>query len=109
MKLDELKAETDSAQPTIKLVHNPNLPVLYVNNANFASSAIEVRLTLLDTASIPGDDSGVIATEKLCLVMSPEFADILAKTLTKQMQAFEERFGKLRTPGLPASTEIPKS
>jgi hypothetical protein len=77
------------------------VPSLYVNSAQFAVGALEIRIYLSettpnrDTAS-GGPGEGVIVTEKLCLVLPPEFAKNIGDNLVKTMELYEKNFGKLR-------------
>jgi hypothetical protein len=49
----------------------------------------------MDTSPNP-DDDGLTAVEKICIVMSPEFAQHMADRLQEQMKEYVSRFGALR-------------
>jgi hypothetical protein len=93
---DEHQAPSEDRTPkSITSVRPPNLPAVYINAANVAMGQLELRLYLAETTPNQEGD-GLIVTDKVCIIMTPEFVKYLAQRLTQSMQAFEENYGKLR-------------
>jgi len=79
----------------VTTIQAPNMPTVYVSSAGFAAGPMDVRLFLGDAVPNP-DGSGVTNTQRLCLIMAPEFAKALGENLLRSMEYFETRFGKIR-------------
>jgi hypothetical protein len=94
---DKAKPESGSTETEVRATHvrPANLPAVYVNGANVAMGQFEIRLYVSEVAPIAGQE-GVSITDKVCLIMSPEFTDALAKQLTDIILNYENSFGKLR-------------
>lgn len=94
----EDKTKPASTESEVKATHvrPANIPSVYVNGSNLAVGPFEVRLYVSEVTPVPGQDNAVTVTDKLCLVMSPEFAKALADQLTNIMTSYEKDFGKLR-------------
>ena len=105
-------AENNAAEnaPTpnrIRFVTPTELPSLYSNNARVMLSYNDFRIyfseSMADQAGplfmAPGEISQTpnsVAIERLCLVISPEFARSLYEVLGSSIEKFEAKFGKLR-------------
>jgi hypothetical protein len=82
----------------ITTIRVPNMPSVYVNNARLAVGAVDIRLFVGDQE--PNEDgTGVTVTQRLCLVMTPEVAKVIAENFIRAMAQFEKEFGKLRDVG----------
>ena len=94
----------------VTIVRIANMPSLYINNAGLAVSSVDVRLFVGDQLPNP-DGSGVTATQRLCLIMTPEYAKAVAENLLRAMESFETQFGKVRdvTARKQADQETPKT
>lgn len=75
-------------------VRPANIPSIYINNAQVTLGLLEIRLHLGEVA--PGPENTVFSTERLCLILAPEFAKFMAERLLKVMDQYENQFGKLR-------------
>jgi hypothetical protein len=97
---------TDGA-PTTTL-QPPNMPTVYVNNIGFAVGPVEVRLILGEIFPNP-DGKSLTVSQKLSVVMTPEYAKAVAETLTKALANLEKQTGPFRNISAPAakSTENP--
>lgn len=95
-KPNDIQAQVeDEKEPTVTHVRPPNLATIYVNAANVTLGALEMRLYLAETA--PNlNDSGITATDRVCVLMAPEFCKFMAERLLKSMEQYEKAFGKLR-------------
>ncbi|HEV3279396.1 MAG TPA: DUF3467 domain-containing protein [Terriglobia bacterium] len=85
----------DDQAPRITHVRPPNLPNVYINSANVALGGLEMRLYLAETTPTE-DGEGLIVTDRVCVVMTPEFAKFMSASLLESMNKFEARFGPLR-------------
>lgn len=94
-------------EPDVTTVRVPNMPSIYINSAGLAVGALDIRLYVGETTPNP-DGKGVTNTQRLCIVMSPDFVKPLVDALLGGMKQFEAQFGKLRNvaePESPASKE----
>src|SRR5436305_4533623 len=81
----------------IARVRAPNLPSVYVNGANVVMGLFEVRLYVAEVTPLAeATKPGANITDRLCLIMSPEFAKALALQLTDASEKYTEHFGPLR-------------
>jgi len=79
----------------VTAVRQPNMPTLYVNNIGFGVGPVDVRLFLGEIMpNIEG--TGVVITQRLAVVMAPEYAKIMAETLLQAIAALEKQYGQLR-------------
>jgi hypothetical protein len=85
----------ETPEGVITTVRVPNMPAMYISNVGLALGAMDIRLFVGDVLPNP-DGRGVTATQRLCLIMAPEFTKALAENLLRAMGTFESRFGKLR-------------
>ena len=67
---------------------------IYCNQARFAISFADIRMIFGQNSINP--DGTVEAQEDLCIVVSPEFAQIVLQSLSQTIRIFEERIGKIR-------------
>jgi hypothetical protein len=73
----------------------PNMPTMYVNNIGFGVGPIEVRLFLGEI--VPNQEgTGVVLTQRLAVVMTPEYAKVMAETLLQAIANLEQQYGTLR-------------
>lgn len=86
-----------------RIVQPPNLPSIYCNNVRSALGLFDVRLFFAE--AVPTAEE-VIATDKVCIILSPEMLKPLAEALTRSVVQYEEQFGKLRN--IPAPVEVSK-
>ncbi len=76
-------------------VRAPNMPTIYVNNIGFGVSPVEVRLFLGEI--LPDiDGKSVTITQRLAVVMTPEYAKVVVETLSQALMNLEKQFGALR-------------
>lgn len=90
------RQEQDRQKVPLRRVRPPNLPTIYINSTQLAMGPLEVRLYLMETSPDPETEDGIVATDKLCLILSPEFCRSLGHNLVRAMDNYEENFGKLR-------------
>jgi hypothetical protein len=76
-------------------VRAPNMPTVYVNNIGFGVSPVEVRLFLGEILPNP-DGKSVTITQRLAVVMTPEYAKVVAETLSQALTNLEKQYGPLR-------------
>jgi hypothetical protein len=87
-----LQISENTPQSTVRA---PNMPTVYVNNIGFGVSAVEVRLFLGEILPNP-DGKSVTITQRLAVVMTPEYAKVVAETLLQAITNLEKQFGPLR-------------
>jgi len=75
-------------------IQDPNIPTVYFNHARVAAGLLDVRIFLGEQTVSPIGQ--VSFTEKLCIAMSPEFAQIFLGLFAKQLMHYEKIFGKIR-------------
>lgn len=103
-----------SEAPKIQFITPAELPSLYCNNARVLISYNDVRIYFGETVAVPRgplfltpgevtQSQADTAMERICLVISPEFARALYEVLGESIEKFEARFGKLR----PKPTNLP--
>ena len=80
-----------------RYVRPPNLPQVYINAANVAMGAFEIRIYLAEVAPTSPHNDDVTITDKICVVMSPEFARAFAGQLDKFVKSYEQSFGEIRS------------
>ncbi|MGH9469195.1 MAG: DUF3467 domain-containing protein [Terriglobia bacterium] len=88
-------AEDSEGQLKVTSVSPQALPTIYINSAQVAMGPFEIRLYLCETGPT-GDSKGVTITQKLCVLLAPEFARFMAGKILEGMAEFEKRFGSLR-------------
>jgi len=71
-----------------------NMPTSYFNHARIAAGYLDVRIFFGEQTVSPTGQ--VSFTEKLCIVMAPEFAHMFLALLGSQLMGFEAIFGKFR-------------
>lgn len=84
-----------SNQPKVTTIRAPNIPSIYINAIQVAMGSLELRLYLSETTPSL-DGQSVEVTQKVCIVLTPEFAKALGQRLVENMAQFEQQFGKLR-------------
>ena len=72
------------------------MPILYANHSRIAPSFFDLRVFFGQLDVSPTGKQSVM--EKLCVVLSPECAKLIADGLLKALGQYENLFGKLRTP-----------
>lgn len=87
-----------------------NVPTLYCNHAAVSLSHTDVRLYLGEispremainpTGSTPSERTPRLDA-KICLAMSPEFAQLLLTALSSSVERYQSVFGPLRPPLTP--------
>lgn len=93
----------------IRILRNPNLVTVYSNNVNLTMNSMEIRVTFLDTHTT-ADEQGPIATERIAVVMTPEFGKVFSEQLSGALASFERNFGSIRNPRVgPDRTKSEKS
>ena len=90
----EAKVSEQKAGARVTMINPQNVPSIYINNAHVSLGSLEVRLHLSEMA--PGPDGSIVVTERLCVIMAPEFVKFMAERLIKTMEQFEKQIGKLR-------------
>jgi len=79
----------------VNTMRAPNMPTVYVNNIGFGVGPVDVRLFLGEIMpNIEG--TGVVVTQRLAVVMAPEYAKVMAETLLQAIAALEKQYGPLR-------------
>jgi hypothetical protein len=79
----------------VNTVRVTNMPTIYVNNIGFGVGAVEVRLFLGEVLP-DADGKAVTVTQRLAVVMTPEYAKVVAETLTQALASLEKQIGPLR-------------
>ena len=76
-------------------VRAANMGTIYVSAAQMAVGSIDVRLFLGDM--MPTEDGkGLAVTQRLCVIMSPEYARVVANSIIEGLKNYEAQFGKIR-------------
>ncbi len=79
----------------VTALRQPNMPTIYVNNIGFGVGPVDVRLFLGEIMpNIEG--TGAVITQRLAVVMSPEYAKVMAETLLQAIAGLEKQYGPLR-------------
>ena len=74
----------------------PGLPTLYFNHARVAAGYFDIRLFFGNgTVTATGEPSFL---EELCIVMTPEFAQIFLALFAGQLGPYEKLYGPIRKP-----------
>ena len=93
---------------TMQVLRPPNQPSIYVNGMRIAISFADIRMYLLDIApqlsesgplsqnAPPQQVSAQVAIELGCLICTPEFVKVFARSLNETIDGYESRFGKIR-------------
>ncbi|HZF30403.1 MAG TPA: DUF3467 domain-containing protein [Gammaproteobacteria bacterium] len=81
---------------TVEKVHrkvSDNIPTFYINNVEIRSTQWDLRLALGQIAEVR--DGTVEVVDQVHIYLSPQHAKVLARTLSEQVQAYEENVGPL--------------
>jgi Protein of unknown function (DUF3467) len=88
---------TPSSEEVAKMTKQvEGMGTLYSNHARIAAGAFDVRIFFGEQNITPTGQTTF--TEKLCVVIAPEFAKMFLSLLTNQVNSFEVIFGGLRPP-----------
>ncbi len=79
----------------VTTVRPPNMPTVYVNNIGFGVGPVEVRLFLGEILPNP-EGTAMVLTQRLSVVMTPEYAKVVAETLLQAIENLEKQYGQLR-------------
>jgi|ERR1700693_76515 len=99
--------EETTPKQAIRFVQAENLPSIYANSARVLLSYNDVKIYFSETSPEPGTqmlltpgeistNPNAMAIERICMILSPEFARSLYEVLGTSVEKYEEKFGKLR-------------
>jgi hypothetical protein len=81
-----------------------NIPTMYINAVGLAMGTLDVRLFVGEMLPSP-DGKSAIQTQRICLILTPEYLKVLAKALTEATKAYEAQFGQLRDVSRPPESK----
>jgi hypothetical protein len=101
--------ETKTVQQQLRFVQpEGGVPNVYANNARVSVTYNDVKVYFADALALePGQqlllsqgeaqsNSAALLMERVCLILSPEFARSLQEVLGTAVEMYEQKFGKLR-------------
>ncbi|MFZ0416188.1 MAG: DUF3467 domain-containing protein [Candidatus Acidiferrales bacterium] len=109
--------EGKAKRQQVRFVQPEGLPSVYTNNARVQISYNDVKIYFSEATSEPGTQMllvpgettqgpATMAVERVCMILSPEFARSLQMVLASTIEKYEATFGKLRPQ--PEGTNVPE-
>ncbi len=99
--------ENKPKRQPIRFVQPEDLPSIYTNNARILLSYNDIKIYFSESMPeagtqmllSPGEvtqNPAAMAKERVCMILSPEFARSLQEVLGTSIEKYEAQFGKLR-------------
>lgn len=102
---DETEIKNEGLVP-LSLVGGENCPVFYTNVGSVQSTPFDIQIIFGEVTQLAEQVLGVARAR---IVMSPEYAVLLAKILNMRVEAFKKQHGALRNLASAVDTTAPES
>ena len=89
---DEMKKRKQRA---VEHTKSPEHTTIYANSAMIGPGFYDMRINFGQI--IESDDEKVVIENRLCVVMSPQFAKAFLQVIQKNVKKYEDEFGTIKT------------